>query len=149
MIINIHGISGIIDCVYKNGSKNIYDNLAKLLTDVSIRGEYSVIDKSTIKVVLTTKYSIGYACAKCLAPVVVDYSCRGEETFNVDSTKDNQIDLTDMIDEIMVLNMDSRVLCNSDCKGLCICGVNLNTDKCKCEKIEDNSSENAFAKLIT
>jgi len=34
-----------------------------------------------------------------------------------------------------VLNMDSKLLCKPDCKGLCCrCGKNLNRESCTCQK---------------
>ena len=44
-------------------------------------------------------------------------------------------DLDDIVRTIFVLNMDSKLLCSDDCKGLCCgCGKNLNLEPCSCEK---------------
>ena len=44
-------------------------------------------------------------------------------------------DLDDIIRTIFVLNMDSKLLCKPDCKGLCCqCGKNLNDGLCDCRK---------------
>ena len=44
-------------------------------------------------------------------------------------------DLEDIIRTVFVLNMDSKLLCSEDCKGLCCrCGKNLNDGPCSCEK---------------
>ncbi|MBQ6997313.1 MAG: DUF177 domain-containing protein [Oscillospiraceae bacterium] len=44
-------------------------------------------------------------------------------------------DLEDIVRTIFVLNMDSKLLCKPDCKGLCCrCGKNLNIEPCICEK---------------
>ena len=44
-------------------------------------------------------------------------------------------DLEDIIRTVFVLNMDSKLLCKEDCKGLCCrCGRNLNTEACTCQK---------------
>ena len=44
-------------------------------------------------------------------------------------------DLEDIVRTIFVLNMDSKLLCSDDCKGLCCrCGKNLNDGPCDCEK---------------
>ena len=44
-------------------------------------------------------------------------------------------DLEDIVRTIFVLNMDSKLLCSDDCKGLCCrCGKNLNDGPCSCEK---------------
>ena len=44
-------------------------------------------------------------------------------------------DLEDIIRTVFVLNMDSKLLCKDDCKGLCCrCGKNLNQEACTCQK---------------
>ena len=44
-------------------------------------------------------------------------------------------DLEDIVRTIFVLNMDSKLLCSEDCKGLCCrCGKNLNEGPCDCQK---------------
>ena len=44
-------------------------------------------------------------------------------------------DLEDIIRTIFVLNLDSKLLCKDDCKGLCCrCGKNLNDGPCGCQK---------------
>lgn len=44
-------------------------------------------------------------------------------------------DLDDIIRTVFVLNMDSKLLCKEDCKGLCCqCGKNLNDGPCSCQK---------------
>ena len=44
-------------------------------------------------------------------------------------------DLEDIIRTVFVLNMDSKLLCKPDCKGICGgCGKNLNFETCSCEK---------------
>ena len=44
-------------------------------------------------------------------------------------------DLEDIVRTVFVLNMDSKLLCSDDCKGLCHrCGKNLNDGPCGCQK---------------
>ena len=44
-------------------------------------------------------------------------------------------DLEDIIRTVFVLNMDTKLLCKPDCKGLCCrCGTNLNEGPCTCQK---------------
>ena len=44
-------------------------------------------------------------------------------------------DLDDIVRTVFVLNMDSKLLCSDDCKGLCHrCGKNLNDGPCGCQK---------------
>ena len=44
-------------------------------------------------------------------------------------------DLDDIVRTVFVLNLDSKLLCKEDCKGLCHrCGTNLNHGPCNCQK---------------
>ena len=44
-------------------------------------------------------------------------------------------DLEEIVRTVFVLNMDSKLLCKPDCKGLCCrCGKNLNEGPCDCGK---------------
>ena len=44
-------------------------------------------------------------------------------------------DLEDIIRTVFVLNLDSKLLCTEDCKGICCrCGKNLNDGPCNCQK---------------
>ena len=47
----------------------------------------------------------------------------------------NSADLEDIIRTVFVLNLDSKLLCKPDCKGMCCrCGKNLNYESCSCQK---------------
>jgi len=53
-------------------------------------------------------------------------------TFELDG---DQADLDDILTTAVVLNMDSKLLCSEDCKGLCSrCGKDLNLGPCDCKK---------------
>ncbi|MBQ9686294.1 MAG: DUF177 domain-containing protein [Oscillospiraceae bacterium] len=50
----------------------------------------------------------------------------------------NEIDLTEMLTTLFVLDMETKFLCKEDCKGLCpTCGKNLNLGPCGCRKSID------------
>ena len=43
--------------------------------------------------------------------------------------------LEEIVRTVFVLNMDSKLLCKPDCKGMCCrCGQNLNDGACSCQK---------------
>ncbi len=47
----------------------------------------------------------------------------------------DKADLEEIVRTVFVLNMDSKLLCKPDCKGVCGgCGKNLNTESCTCQK---------------
>ena len=44
-------------------------------------------------------------------------------------------DLDDIVRTVFVLNLDSKLLCTENCKGICGgCGRNLNREACSCQK---------------
>lgn len=46
---------------------------------------------------------------------------------------DPEISLVDLINEQIILELPLKMLCQTECKGLCQrCGVNLNQDGCRC-----------------
>lgn len=52
--------------------------------------------------------------------------------------EDESADLQDIVRTVFVLNMESKLLCKPDCKGLCCqCGKNLNDGPCSCQKEPD------------
>jgi len=65
-----------------------------------------------------------------------------EELANEDSEDEwvfpleaDSADLDEIVRTVFVLNMDSKLLCKPDCKGLCCrCGKNLNDGPCGCQK---------------
>ncbi len=49
--------------------------------------------------------------------------------------KEDAADLEEIVRTVFVLNMDSKLLCKPDCKGICFrCGKNLNDGPCGCQK---------------
>ena len=89
-------------------------------------------------------------CDRCAKPVVKDFAVTLEAvlvtklenedyddpwTFELDG---DQADLDDILTTAVVLNMDSKLLCSEDCKGLCPrCGADLNLGPCKCKPERD------------
>ncbi len=48
---------------------------------------------------------------------------------------DGAFDLDELAREAFILDMDTKMLCRADCKGLCSgCGANLNVEACRCKK---------------
>ena len=85
------------------------------------------------------EYSIATKCSRCYDDVIfhniVEFSENFSETDeNEDSYrfKKGLVDLTEMVDEKLLLSLPFAVYCKEDCKGLCPeCGANLNHTKCE------------------
>jgi len=92
-------------------------------------------------------------CARCLEPVIEEVSRdfdlyyrplksmdREEEArLKLDDTEVAFFDgdglfLADVLAEQVLLAIPMKVICRSDCRGLCPhCGANLNSDECRCQ----------------
>jgi len=67
--------------------------------------------------------------------LVTELSNEDSEDEWVFSLEADCADLEDIVRTVFVLNMDSKLLCKPDCKGLCCrCGRNLNEGPCGCQK---------------
>ncbi|MGB6597236.1 MAG: DUF177 domain-containing protein [Candidatus Acidiferrum sp.] len=96
---------------------------------------------------------IEMVCARCLEPVIEDVN-RSFDLFYAplpkgakpkeDRLKDDDTEigfyegdglfLADVLREQVLLALPLKVICQSDCRGLCPnCGANLNHEECRCE----------------
>ena len=133
--------------------------LAKFDSDIEVEGTF-VVDNDNVYIDSNLEYSIIFQCDRCLADVKKDFSVRcmasfymlGEEA--VDGYypyTNNLVDMTLPVQQEIVLNLPTRVLCSQDCKGLCsVCGKNLNEGSCDCnesQNIENYTPNNPFSVL--
>ncbi len=64
------------------------------------------------------------------------------------------LDLTTMVQDYLLLNLPSLVLCEPECKGLCpVCGINRNLTQCSCRVITEEeanqpSTQRPFAEAL-
>lgn len=87
------------------------------------------------------EYFISTKCSRCLDDVIFHNIVEFDETFSEDDNTDGAylysrgtVDLTEMVNEKLLLSFPVSVLCKEDCKGICSgCGVNLNHENCKCK----------------
>lgn len=114
--------------------------------------------------IVTIHYAVDYtlcaSCARCLESV------RREEhlTFNhtalrkLNQEKDDSflivkngvLDMDQLAKEDILLELPIRMLCSSDCKGLCpLCGCNWNVNSCDCQPQNWNpNSVRAFEQYL-
>lgn len=90
------------------------------------------------------------SCDRCAAEYVrhISYPVRAVLTTELENEdeadewtfllEDDTADLDEILTTAFVLNMDSKLLCKPDCKGLCCrCGKNLNDGPCSCRPETD------------
>ncbi len=88
-------------------------------------------------------YDFSYPCDRCAEVFDTHYECEFEhKVVNELNDEDKEYILADnfnispedIIKEDILLSLPSKILCKSDCKGLCPqCGTNLNNSKCDCK----------------
>ncbi len=96
------------------------------------------------------KTCIHGVCDRCAEPfsrdmdipldvvLVTELADEGNEDERVFPLTGNCADLEEIIRTVFVLNMDAKLLCSDDCKGLCCrCGKNLNEGPCDCQAEPD------------
>jgi len=95
-----------------------------------------LIDICCSRCLENTKLSIGSDFAYTLIPAKAEASEDLElkpEELEISYYQGDFIDLAPIICEQIILQIPIKVLCSSDCRGLCQqCGTNLNVSSCNC-----------------
>jgi uncharacterized protein len=81
------------------------------------------------------------SCRRCLRPLSEHTESEVDELYQTVVTNPDafeivgdQLDLTQMVRELALLDAPEAPLCRPDCAGLCpVCGVDLNETTCHCE----------------
>jgi uncharacterized protein len=75
-------------------------------------------------------------CSRCLEKVKQTTKQAFKLVYESNNCGD-YLDIDNDIREEVLLNFPMKVLCKSDCKGICPhCGINLTHQKCQCEKLD-------------
>lgn len=91
------------------------------------------------------KTSGTYSCGRCLEQFCTDievafsenYLAAGSEAEGEDALfyEGDEIDITDLVRESILLAEPLKIVCKEECKGLCpVCGTNLNATACSCDR---------------
>lgn len=106
-----------------------------LMLPVKLQGTAYVSGASRAEVEGEIVFTLKGACTRCLADTEKTFSAEFNEIFGEDGYPivNGKIDLSKMVDDIIITNTPVAFLCKEDCKGLCpVCGANLNDGECKC-----------------
>ena len=148
------GLSKIIDCPGASIPFSVSVDLSDLCYGVSYPVTEPVVASGTVRNTagvlmmkgdLTT--TIHGTCDRCASPfdreihfpinvvLVTELADEENEDEWVFPLEGDSADLDDIVRTVFVLNLDSKLLCKEDCKGLCYrCGKNLNDGPCNCQK---------------
>ena len=148
------GLSKIIDCPGASVPFSTSVDLSDLCYGVTYPVTEPVLAEGTVRntagVLMMTgdiNTTIHGTCDRCAADfdreleipidavLVTELANEENEDEWVFPLEGDSADLEDIVRTTFVLNMDSKLLCSDDCKGLCCrCGKNLNDGPCDCRK---------------
>jgi uncharacterized protein len=158
--------------------RNFSENDSEVIQDVEIKFDNALYaafypEKAHIKA-LIDKFGNDYlikvhletvahfVCDSCLEPfnekIVIDYEhiyqvghgdleiSEDVQTLPADTT---EIDISELLTEMILLNHPIKMKCSKDCKGLCPeCGINLNVEICSCADGKIDQRWESLRKLI-
>ena len=148
------GLSKIIECPGASVSFSTSVDLRDLLygncypVDEPVLASGTVRNTAGVLVMTGTVHTtIHGVCDRCAADfasyvefpihvvLVTELSNEENEDEWVFPLEGDSADLDYIVRTVFVLNLDSKLLCKEDCKGLCCrCGRNLNEGPCSCQK---------------
>ncbi len=138
---------------YAPGSLDFHTTEIKQAEPLEVRATAELVE-GQIHVSGELQTKIEMVCARCLEPVMEEISRtfdlyyrplaqrvtpNGEERLKLDDTEigffqGEGMFLADVLSEQLLLSLPMKVICRSDCRGLCPnCGANLNHEECRCE----------------
>ncbi len=130
--------------------------MTNLSDDIIVEGEL-VSNQATVSLWGKISGSLKGQCYRCLKKTEQAFEIDIEEDFepkehiseesDIYYYKGHILDLSQAIIDTLYLNVSDRLLCKTDCKGLCIqCGQDLNLKECDCEA-EEVKKRNSFSAL--
>ncbi len=137
---------------YAPGSMDYHSGEFKQAGPLEVRASAELVE-GQIRITGSLQTKIELVCARCLEPVVEEVSrdfdlfyrpmktiAKEEEVrLKEDDTEiaffqGEGLFLADVLAEQVLLALPMKVICRGDCRGLCPhCGVNLNSEECRCE----------------
>ncbi len=109
---------------------------------VKVKGQITLsADVVTLKA--TVYYRYDGTCDRCMGDIhreqqmtmehILVVSLNHEENDSFVLLENYQLPLDDLVEENLILDQPSKILCSEDCRGLCPqCGKDLNQDSCNC-----------------
>jgi len=155
----------------KQGLSNYSDKIAPDFIDQKYRKYYpddfhvSVeLDKieRDFRVKLSIKSLAKFNCDRCLKEFDSAIDLQQEQIYKTDSTNLDkaeeitalpvdaiEIDFTEVLNEMIILNHPIKKLCKENCKGICAdCGTDLNENNCQCKEAGTDPRWDELRRLI-
>ena len=113
---------------------------AEIVLPIKIFGTVTLTGAHSCVVDAQVNLTIQGECTRCLQLTDKSFLLDFEESFDPDDfdgypVKNDTVDLTKVVNDLIMINSPVTFLCKEDCKGICLgCLVNLNEQECKCKK---------------
>ena len=145
-IINVPGEQVSFECVPEISGMS-FDGVVSFESPITARG--TVKNRAGVLVLeAVIEASLICECARCLrkfqkhielhAKAILADDPQDEGDPDIFPLNGDYIDVDEVILTAFVLNMEQKMLCSEDCKGLCEkCGKNLNDGPCDCKAEKD------------
>jgi len=156
---------------FKPGLSYFSDKIAADFIDKSYQKYYpadffvtAVVDKieRDFRIKLNIKSQARFECDRCLKEFDSDIDIEQEQIYKIGSTDQQtdqeiitlpvdaiEIDFSELLNEMVILNHPIKMLCKEQCKGICAgCGVDLNENKCQCSEARTDPRWDDLRKLI-
>jgi uncharacterized protein len=151
---------------YAPGTLDFHSAEIRQVEPLEVRATAELVD-GQIRVSGNLHTKLDLVCARCLDTVTEEISKDfdlyyrsmtqiaedDEVQLNTDDTEigffeGDGLFLADILAEQVNLALPMKVICRSDCRGLCAhCGVNLNNEECRCEKHPSDARMAPLARL--
>ncbi|MCR4787823.1 MAG: DUF177 domain-containing protein [Lachnospiraceae bacterium] len=119
----------------------------RILSKSDIELKFSNVKSGQILLEGRFDLSLGIPCDRCLKEVEVPISLKFQKELLDEEHRDKvddedefyglqgtDLDIKAMIDQEILINLPSKVLCREDCKGICpVCGSDRNVKQCDCD----------------
>ena len=102
-------------------------------------------------------------CSRCLKPYAAELVAEVDETLRIDGSVDeededsdwnlvldgDELDLTDLVQESLLVNIPMKTVCREDCPGICpTCGADLASEACECPSTDVDIRLAPLAQLL-
>jgi uncharacterized protein len=151
---------------YAPGTLDFHSSEIRQIDPLEVRATAELVD-GQIRISGNFHTRLELVCARCLETVVEEASRDfdlyyrsmtsipddDEMQLNFDDTEigffeGDGLFLADVLAEQVNLAIPMKVICRSDCRGLCPhCGVNLNNEECRCDKHPSDARLAPLARL--
>ena len=112
---------------------------AKIVEPIRVNGTIFLAGEHSAFVEGQVNFHIQGSCTRCLCETEKEYLLDFSESVEQDNPegyelKNDTVDLSKIVDDLIMINSPITFLCKEDCKGICFnCGENLNESQCKCK----------------